>query len=118
MDFSLCKPAKLYIIIFLVMNILQSLFVVYLDVESHQKFKIYMGQFVQLVVNLLLLCIWTYFLNWLCSIGHTNISWILFWIPIAIIFLGSLLLLYYYLEFGEDLYYDSYKRDSRSIGNM
>lgn len=99
---SLCTPAKLYIIIFLIMNILHSLFVVVLDVKHSEKFKVYLGQFVHLIINVIILCIWTYFLNWLCKIGHSTISWILFWIPIVLSTLGLLLLTYLYLDTDTD----------------
>jgi hypothetical protein len=68
---QLCTPAIIYIIISVITIIL--LFV--------QGFTI-----ITLINKILFMCIWAWILNYTCSKGYTNISWIMVLLPYVIMF--------------------------------
>jgi hypothetical protein len=73
---NLCIPAMLYLIIYIIIEIFKGFSV---------QFQI--GAF---VLNLIIMLVWVYLLNYLCSKGYTTFSWIIFLLPYIFIaiFLG------------------------------
>ena len=73
---TLCYPAMLYLILNIIFVILKAF---------SSKFQI--GAF---VLNLIILVVWVYLLNYLCSKGYTTFSWIIVLLPYLFIaiFLG------------------------------
>ena len=73
---NLCYPAMLYLILNIIFVVLKGF---------STEFQI--GAF---VLNLILLVVWVYLLNFLCAKGYTTISWIIVLIPYIFIalFLG------------------------------
>ena len=69
---GLCAPALLYLI-FAIISVVIMLF---------HKFEI-----LSIIVKVLFITIWTWFLNFLCSKGHTTISWILVLLPFILMVL-------------------------------
>jgi len=69
----LCPPAILYIIL----SIISIIFIVITC-----KFPI-----IYHLINILVIILWTWLLNYICSIGYSVISWILVLLPIFFIIL-------------------------------
>ena len=67
--FSLCSPALLY----LILSIICLIIMIYLKVNM-----------ITIAMKDLLVAIWTWFLNFLCSKGHIGISWFLVIIPMVV----------------------------------
>jgi hypothetical protein len=72
---KLCTPAQIYLFIALIMCILALI--------SRTKITI-------ILMKLLFAVIWTIILNFICSKGYTNVSWVLVLLPYVLIFLGML----------------------------
>ncbi len=67
MDFSnLCTPAFIYFVIS----------IIYLVINSLSNFNI-----ISIAIKVFFIVVWSLFLNYLCSIGYTIISWIIILLP-------------------------------------
>lgn len=73
-----CLPSQIYLV-FAVLSIL---------IDQFRKFKLFL-----LLVNILLVIIWAWILNFLCSEGYEIASWILLFLP-TILFLLFILYIY------------------------
>jgi len=63
-----------------------------------------------LVIQTIIVCVWTYMLNWICSVKHgEQIAWFLVFLPL-IIFLGILIVVYHMTE-----HMDLTKQDLQAI---
>lgn len=63
---KLCTPALIYLVLSII--------------------ALFLGTKMITAVNILLILLWTFILNYLCSIGLTTISWILVLLPLIIMF--------------------------------
>jgi len=82
MDISkLCSPALIYFIIA----------ILYLIINSFSNFNMMF-----FIINLIIIIIWCWLLNFLCSIGYSIISWIMIIIPFF--FYLSKVINNYYIE--------------------
>ena len=70
---KLCSPAMLYLLISAVAII--GAFIKRMSIMS-------------ILVKVLFVALWTWFLNFLCSKGHTGISWFLVLLPFALLILA------------------------------
>ena len=68
---SLCTPAFLYFIVSLI----------YLAIRSFKSFNI-----MSIIFKMFFILLWSWFLNFLCSIGYSIISWILILLPFFVLF--------------------------------
>ena len=86
MNFSkLCSPALLYLVLSAI-----SIFIAFFH-----KFQI-----MTLVVKTVFVLLWTWFLNFLCSKGHTGISWFLVLLPFILMILMFVFALEVVKKFG------------------
>ena len=72
---KLCTPAQIYLFIALIMSVLA--------LVSRVKIS-------HILMKLLFAVIWTIILNFICSKGYTNVSWVLVLLPYVLILLGML----------------------------
>ena len=75
---GLCTPAQLY----LALSVIALIFVV-----AH-SFSI-----ATIIIKVIFIGLWTFVLNWICSKGYTNISWVLVLLPYITFLLMFLLAL-------------------------
>ena len=80
--FSLCAQARIY----LILSILGL-------TNSKNLPKSYVGKFLYFAIQLLLILIWTYFLQLLCKKGYFKIAWVLVLFPIIFLFLFLLFII-------------------------
>lgn len=73
--YSLCTQAKIY----LILSILGL-------TGSKNLPKSYVGKFIYFAIHLLLIFIWTYFLQLLCRKGYFKVAWFLVLFPIIFLF--------------------------------
>ncbi len=72
MNFSnLCTPAYIYFIISLI----------YLIANSFTNFNI-----MNIIINIIIIMIWSMLLNFLCNMGYSVISWLIIILPFFILF--------------------------------
>jgi len=72
---SLCTPAMVYLVLAVISILMASRYVSMMSLTSKAIFAL----------------VWTWFLNFLCSKGHTGISWFLVLIPYVLIVMMMLL---------------------------
>lgn len=85
---KLCSPAYLYFVI----SMIGLVILVIQNLGNTNKYTI--GSFSTIVPNtlfifllkLIYIAFWTWVLNYLCKIGFTNISWLLFLVPFIMFF--------------------------------
>ncbi len=68
---NLCTPALIY---FIIASIL-------LIINGFTNFNMY------IILNVIIVVLWSLFLNYLCSIGYSTISWVLIVLPFLSFFL-------------------------------
>ena len=68
---NLCTPAFVYFIMSFV----------YLIINSFRKFNI-----VSIIVSVIGIMFWSWFLNFLCKMGYTIISWLILILPFFVLF--------------------------------
>ena len=68
---TLCTPAFIYFVISFI----------YLIINSFTNFSI-----MYIVSNIIIIMIWSFLLNFLCSIGYSIIAWIILVLPFFILF--------------------------------
>jgi len=79
---NLCGPANFYFhfaLVSIIFSILYQLF-------NKNEFKDYNSMILYYLIRIMFLLLFTFLLNWLCSIGLINLSWFLLYYP-AIIFI-------------------------------
>tara|TARA_Y100000389_G_scaffold23233_1_gene19818 strand:- start:3905 stop:4324 length:420 start_codon:yes stop_codon:yes gene_type:complete len=87
---KLCGPAKFY----LVLSLISLSFYLIQMVESKNKMNTLMGLSIQSLVVL----VWTYILNWVCSLKYGNkIAWFLVFLPLLLL-ITMMILMYHMID--------------------
>ena len=68
---SLCTPAFIYFVISFI----------YLIISSLKSFNI-----MSIIFNIVIIMVWSWILNFLCSNGYTIVSWVILILPFFVLF--------------------------------
>jgi hypothetical protein len=68
---NLCTPAFVYFIMSFV----------YLIINSFKKINV-----VSIIVSVIGIMAWSWFLNYLCKMGYTTVSWLILIVPLVVLF--------------------------------
>ena len=68
---NLCTPSLIYFVIS----------IIYLIINSFKKFNVMF-----IIFNIIIIVVWSLFLNFLCSMGYSAISWLILILPFLFIY--------------------------------
>ena len=103
MFYSLCTPAKAYLIIAFIALITTMIYNSYIKTEQNilclGNVKCPVGNKISFFsMNILFMILWTWILNFICMNGYPNFAWFLFLLPF-ILFLSLIFFIFYIISF-------------------